>query len=176
MNKKLSSCQVCLIEGIEKFNTAYLEGTKKKNDIIKELGIDNYAWYNHINKHVKPMLLTKVDDIAPELAEQYIDKMGSLLQLLEREKEKALEITEQISASSDPRMINAWIGVNAEIRKTIETIAKLQGDLTTHSTVTHNNLTINLKEISEHIIQESCMKCKVKFADSLPGIIKKIEG
>lgn len=165
-----------MIEGIQEYNDGYTSGTMTKNFIIDKLDIDNYAWYNHVNKHVKPLLLANVNELSPELAEQYIDKLGSLLQLLEVEKKKALEITEVISASSDPRMINAWTGVNAEIRKTVETIAKLQGDLSTHSTVTHNNLTINLKEISEHIIQESCMKCKVKFAESLPDIIKKIEG
>ena len=167
-------CEVCLMEGHEKYDTAYLDKTMTKNQIIDELKIDNYKWYKHVNNHVKPLLLSNVNELAPELAKDYVDKFGDLLQLLEREKEKAQAITDIIDSSSDPRMINAWVGVNGEIRKTIETIAKLQGDIATHSQVTNNTVNVEYKNVVEHIMQETCIACKTKLAKSLPDIIKKI--
>jgi len=166
------SCDVCLIEGIEDYERDYLSKKKTKTQIIEELHIDNYKWYKHINNHVKPGILALVGETNPELAKDYIHTMDDLLQFLELEKTKALEITQQISASSDPRMINAWVSVNAEIRKTIETIAKVGGELKTHSDVTHNTVNIEYSKVVEHVLQETCMMCKAKLAKSLPDIIK----
>lgn len=172
---RFGSCDVCLIEDIEKYERGYLDKSMTKNYIIEKLDIDNYKWYKHINFHVRPLMLASVNDAHPELAKDYIDTMGDLLQFLELEKTKALAITEQISEHSDPKLINAWVSVNAEIRRTIETIAKLSGDLKTHSDITHNTVNIEYNKVIEHVLQETCVACKTKLAKSLPDIIKVIK-
>jgi len=169
---KQGSCELCLIEDIKKYEDGYLSKEMTKNYIIDKLQIDNYKWYKHINYHVRPLMLTSVNETAPELARDYIDKMGDLLQLLEAEKVKAQEITESISAGSDPKMINAWVSVNAEIRRTIESIARLDGDLKTHTEITKNTINIEYGKVIEHVLQETCMTCKAKLSKSLPDIIK----
>ena len=172
---KQGSCEVCLIEGIEQYERDYLNRNKTKTQIIEELHIDNYKWYKHINNHVKPPVLAAVNELQPELAKDYINSMEDLLQFLELEKTKALDITKQINSGSDPRLINAWISVLAEIRKTVETIAKLSGELKTHAEVTHNTVNIEYGKVIEHVLQETCMKCKAKLSKSLPDIIKLVK-
>ena len=120
-------------------------------------------------------MLSTVNETKPELARDYINTMDDLLQFLELEKTKALDITKEISPGSDPKMINAWIGVLGEIRKTVETISKISGELKTHSDITHTTVNIEYGKVVEHILQETCMKCKTKLSKSLPNIIKVIE-
>lgn len=175
MSKMQGSCEVCLLEGIEEYEQGYLNNSMTKEYIINKLGLDNYKWYKHINFHVKPMMLASVNETSPELARDYINTMDDLLQFLELEKTKALDITKEISPGSDPKMINAWTGILGEIRKTIETISKLSGELKTHSEITHNTLNIEYGKVVEHVLQETCMKCKTKLAKSLPNIIKVID-
>ena len=168
------SCQVCLIKDIEEYELAYTRKEKTKEQIIHELKIDNYKWYKHM-RHVNAVVVSNVNEQYPDLAKDFIDKMGDLLQLLETEKEKAEEITKEIHGSSDPKLINAWVSVNSEIRKTIETIAKISGDLSTHTQITHNTLNVEYNDVIEHVLQNTCVKCKTKLAESLPNIIKKVD-
>ena len=83
LNREVS-CQVCLIKDIEEYELAYTRKEKTKEQIIHELKIDNYKWYKHM-RHVNAVVVSNVNEQYPDLAKDFIDKMGDLLQLLETE-------------------------------------------------------------------------------------------
>ena len=90
---------------------------------------------------------------------------------MDKMRDKMMAIEDSISSESDPSMIKAYVSLAGELRKTIEIIAKLQGEFSTSQHVHVNTLSVEYNTVVEQIMQDACSQCKIKFTKTLAPLL-----
>jgi len=171
-----SGCALCLYEGIEDYENDYINKRATVDEIVDSLKEDNVEvsktkFYNHIQHHLKTEAGLIYSANADILAAQVVDKVKELIENVEKMRDKMEAIEHSINAESDPSMIKAYVSLAGELRKTVEILAKLQGEFSTSQHVHVNNLNVEYNNVIAQVMQDACPQCKVKFAKTLEPLI-----
>lgn len=169
---KLIRCDLCIIN-FEPYLTMYLNKTKPVreivNDLVKEHNIpcSLQKFYNHIRYHVGTQVQPMLSNEAPELVEYTINKFKELGDSIERLKNKIKTISDTINAEASPQLINAYVNLERELRASLETIARLSGDLKQSEHIHIKNMNIEYNAVFSQILQNTCNNCKLKLSKIL---------
>jgi len=171
-----TGCSLCLYDEIEDYENDYINKKQTVEEIVATLKVLNVdvsrtKFYNHIQHHLKTEAAVIYSKNAELLASQVVDKMKELIENIEKMRDKMQAIEDSISSESDPSMIKAYVSLAGELRKTVEIIAKLQGDFSTSQHVHVQNLNVEYNTVVEQILQDACPQCKVKFTKTLAPLL-----
>ncbi len=174
------SCELCVFDGIEEYERAYLDGKMQKQMVIKELiekGLDvnNYRWYNHIRSHVQPAVIQTAIELAPALAQDMVDMVGDVAGIIDRLKTKAESMAKDTQNSNDPHTIKAWVALEVALGQAVERMHRVSGDLKGVTNVKQQNIKIEFNNFAGQVMQDACPTCKAKFAETLQPFLKKVE-
>jgi len=171
-----SGCALCLYENIEEYEDDYIHKRQTVGEIVdtlKEAGVDvsKTKFYNHIQHHLKTEAALIYSKNAELLASEVVDKVEELIQNIDNMRDKMEAIEHSINSEADPSMIKAYVSLAGELRKTVEILAKLQGEFNTSQHVHVNNLNIEYNTVVEQILQDACPQCKIKFTKTLAPLL-----
>lgn len=174
------TCELCVFDGIEKYEKEYLDGTKQKQVIIKELSnegldVNNYRWYSHIREHVQPIATQTAIELAPDLAQNIIDTVGEVAGVIDRLKKKAEQMADNMTEENDPTMIKAWVSLEVALGQAVERLARVTGDLKGVTNVKQQNIKVEFNNFAGQVLQDACPTCKAKFAETLTPLLNKLE-
>jgi hypothetical protein len=169
-----------LFDGIEEYETKYLDGKMQKQQVLAELrgkGVDvnNYRWYAHIRDHVQPAVSMTAMEIAPDLAQDMIDMVGDVGGIIDRLKKKAQQMGEDMEDVTDVNTIKAWVSLEVALGQALERAGRITGDLKGVTNVKQQNIKVEFNNFAGQVLQDACPTCKAKFAETLEPIIKKIK-
>jgi len=172
---------VHLIEGIEEYERSYLKREKTLGQVLDELAekghkISKSQWWNHINNYVKPKVNQYLANTnTAVISQDVIDKIGECMEGLDRLREVIEQTKTSLNSDVDPNVMKVYISAEAEFRRYIETLAKLQGEFKDVAKVQINNLNIEYNNVVGQVLQDACPNCRIKFAKTLEPLIKKQE-
>ena len=171
-----TGCSLCLYEEIEDYEQDYINKRQTVEEIVEALkseGVDvsRTKFYNHVQHHLKTEAALVYSKNAEVLANEFIDKQKELINNMDKMRDKMMAIEDSISSESDPSMIKAYVSLAGELRKTIEIIAKLQGEFSTSQHVHVNTLSVEYNTVVEQIMQDACSQCKIKFTKTLAPLL-----
>jgi len=167
-----NNCELCLIDNIEDYEKQYFEGTKQRQEIIKELQTSSYKWTNHVREHVQLPVTAKVTDLAPQLVQEYVDLVHESAGIIDRIREKVEEFSPKIHPDADPHLIKSYIQMESELGRMLERIGRISGDIKGMTKIQNQNVTIEYNNVIEHVLQNTCPKCKINLSKSIPDVIK----
>jgi len=178
---RISGCELCLYDDVEQYERDYIHKRKTVTEIVEDLnaqGVEcnRYRFYNHIKHHLKPEIAIMFSGNADMLSKEIIDKVGELIEAIDRMKGKIQSLEHSINADADPSMIKAYTGLESEFRRLIETLAKISGDMKQSQTVNVANLNVEYNAVVDQVMQDACPVCKAKFAKTLEPLILKKDG
>lgn len=172
-----AGCSLCLFEEIEDYEQDYIHKRSTVAEIVESLKVDGVdvsrtKFYNHIQHHLKTEAALIYSKNAEVLSAEFVDKQKELIDNMEKMRDKMEAIEHVINSESDPSMIKAYVSLASELRKTIEVIAKLQGEFSSSQHVHVNTMNVEYNNVVAQILQDACPQCKVKFAKTLEPILK----
>ncbi len=172
-----SGCSLCLFEDIEDYEQDYVHKRSTVDEIVtnlKQEGVDvsKTKFYNHVQHHLKTEAALVYSKNAEILAAEFVDKQKELIDNMEKMRDKMEAIEHVINSEADPSMIKAYVSLAGELRKTVEILAKLQGEFTSSQHVHVNTLNVEYNNVVAQILQDACPQCKVKFAKTLEPLLK----
>lgn len=178
---RISGCELCLYDDIEQYEQDYIHKRKTVTEIVEDLNSQSiectrYKFYNHIKFHLKPEVAIAFSGNAEILSKEIIDKVGELIEAIDRMKDKIKSLEHSINADADPSMIKAYTGLEAEFRRLIETLAKITGDMKQSQHVHIANMNVEYKAVVDQVMQDACPMCKAKFVKTLQPLILKQDG
>ena len=178
---RTGGCELCLFEGIEAYETDYLDKKRTVKELVASLKIENvdctvYKFYNHIRSHLKPEVALLFSQNSELLATELIDKRGELIGALGLVGEKIEALNMSITSEAHPSLIKAWTGLITEARHTVEALQNIETIGKGSSQHVHiNNLNVEYKNVVAQVLQDACQNCKKKFANTLAPLISKVE-
>jgi len=178
---RTGGCELCLYDDIEAYETDYLEKRRTVKELIASLKQENiecntYKFYNHIRSHLKPEIAQLYSRNAPALANELIDKRGELIDNIDKVRQKIEALDMSITSEAHPSLIKAWTGLLAELRHSVEVLSSIEGIGKSSSQHVHiANLNVEYKNVVAQVLQDACVNCKKKFANTLAPLIFKQE-
>jgi hypothetical protein len=166
-----ANCEICLMEGIESIELAYLDRDMTATQVMEKLNVKPYTWRNHINNHVKPQLAIQLAN-RTELADHVVDKVGEVIKGLEDLKDVMSLLKQNILNNPDPHQLKIYLSGLAEIRHYTETLQKLQGDFKESGKLQAQTINVQYNNLAGQILQDACPMCKKKFLTTLEPILK----
>jgi CO dehydrogenase/acetyl-CoA synthase gamma subunit (corrinoid Fe-S protein) len=173
MKPLVNNCELCIKEGIEEYETKYLDRELTASQCIERLQTKAYTWRNHINNHVKPQVALQLAN-RTELVDHVVDKVGETIRGLDDVKEVLSSMKQSILNSPDPQFLKTYLQALAELRHYVEALQKLQGDFQDTNKVNIQNMHVEYNNLVGHIMQDSCPKCKTKFAQTLKPVLENV--
>ena len=175
---RTSGCELCLYDDIEAYEQDYVSKRKTVAEIVEDLNAHNldvnrYKFYNHIKHHLKPEVALAFSGNADMLSKEIVDKVGELIEAIDRMKSKIVGLEHSINADAEPAMIKAYTGLEAEFRRLIEALAKLSGDVKQSQSIHINTLNVEYDKVVDQVMQDVCPMCKAKLAKTLQPLIVK---
>ncbi len=167
-------CTICRDPKTPALEIAFSDHTIATKDICEELEIKPNQWYKHINYHLKPQVLDALATNREVLAAKMVDQVNEGMEQLDRLLKNVKRAEHMLGTAPDPTMIKAYATLEGEYRKTLEFLAKLSGDFKDQSIIKANNVTVEYNTVIGTVLEEACPNCKLKFAKSLPNILKKV--
>lgn len=160
---------------IRQLEKDYVEHRIIAADIAKDLDISTQTWYSHIKYHLTPQVIQALSVNAEVMANQVVDKIGSLIDILDILGKEIENAQDKTSIVENDKRMKALTGLIAEKRKTIEVMAKLQGEYKDSAVIKVSNINIEYNNIMGMVMQDACPMCKQKFAEKIPNIIKVVD-
>ena len=165
-------CVICRDPVSPALELSYSQKQITAKDIEEEHGWSQAKWYLHVKYHLKPAVIQTLSTSSEILAQQIIDKVHATIQQLDRLNKAIAKAEKMLGGAPDPSMIKAYVSLEAQLTRTMEFLAKLQGDFKDAAVIKANNVTVEYNNVIGTVIQEACPACKLKFAEKLPTILK----
>lgn len=167
-------CTICRDPKTPDLEIAFSEHTLATKDICEQLEITSSQWYSHINYHLMPQVYEALSTNREVLAAKIVDKVQESIEQLDRLKKNVKRAEKMLGTAPDPTMIKAYATLEGEMRKTLEFLGKLQGEFKDQSIIKANNVTVEYNTVIGTVLEEACPACKMKFAKSIPNVLKKV--
>lgn len=173
---RTTGCKLCLHQNIAKYEDDYIHKRKTAAEIVELLNAEGVkcsrsTFLNHIKYHLQPEVAVMFSQTAPAIVNEIVDKVGELVDEIDRIKDKINKLT--VSIGTEPAMIRAYTGLEAELRKAVETLARVQGELRGSEHIHIKSLNIEYTQVAAQILQDVCPACKTKLLKTLEPIIVK---
>lgn len=168
-------CSICRDPKTPELEIKFADELITTKEICDILEIKPNQWYTHINYHLMPQVYETLASNREILAAKIVDKVGEGIEQLDRLKNNVKRAEKMLGTAPDPTMIKAYTTLEGELRKTLEYLGKLQGDFKDQSIIKANNITVEYNMVMGTILEEACPACKLKHAQSIPNVIKKVK-
>ena len=168
-------CTICRDPKTPKLEIAFSDHTITTKEICETLEVQPNQWYKHINYHLMPQVYDTLATNREVLAAKIVDQVDKTIEALDRLEKNVKRAEKMLGTAPDPTMIKAYTTLEEQNRKTLEYLAKLQGEFKDQSIIKANNVTVEYNTVIGTVLEEACPNCKLKFAKSLPNIIKKVD-
>lgn len=168
-------CTICADPKTSELEVKFAEHKISTKEICDILEIKSHRWYQHINYHLKPQVFQALATNKEVLAAKIVDQVNEGIAQLDRLLQNVKRAEKMLGTAPDPTMIKAYTTLESEYRKTLEFLAKLSGDFKDKSIINANNVTVEYNTVIGTVLEEACAMCKLKFAKSLPNVLKVIK-
>ena len=165
----VEKCPLCTHKDRDELEEALAKGEISKKIVAEQLGMQIDDVYNHMMDHFTsgPALINEGDK--PKKLRELYNKRDIIFTTVIQFKER-LDLFMRKDKYSVTET-NQIVKMAEELRKLIETLAKLEGELKSESTYTVN-MYIELRNL---IIGDVCPECKMKIINHLSGAEKEME-
>lgn len=166
---KREKCPLCMHKDREELEEALARGEISKKVVGENLGMEIDDVYAHMMDHFTsgPALINE-DDKPKKLRELYNKKDIVFTTVIQFKERLDLFLKKDKYSVQET---NAIVKMAEELRKLIETLAKLEGELKSEATYTVN-MYVELRNI---IISDVCPDCRMKIIEHLSKAEKELE-
>ncbi len=159
-NSLLGQCTVCLMPEADFIAQKVIKKDLTDQQAAKELNVKLRDWLTHYELHVRNKIITALsnDKEIEVMKDSFIDKIKEARESMSR----VITLTKQIASRLEEldnqknlRLIQTYAGLEKNVIDGIKTLALLEGELSTATTINIQNNTLKVDTLMNIIMEEA---------------------
>jgi len=150
----LRNCEICNHPDIETIHKEFFNKQITGVEAADQLEVTLSKFRNHINFHVKNDITAYTSDTAIELSKMFIDKVGELMDSLDRNKDQIESVLGELkNVGVDKDLLNVYVKLETLLGQQIERLAKLQGEMKDANMIKIQQMVFQLNKIQAVVLE-----------------------
>lgn len=167
---RATTCKACLHKDHAQILEDLNSGKINNRMAADKVGVSWGTWYSHLKQHVKPIIESAIAPNIGNIAKSVLSVTGDLIDQLQRTtkmvEKKFKELEENETKFGDNKQIISYVALEKMLHLSMETIAKISGELNSSAIINVTNTKIEFNEFRVKVMDILCENCKTKILES----------